>query len=228
MNFNAALAKEAEVLPATVNLSLEAVKPDFKKYVDQVGRMENDAKAIEITDEDRLKYAVALGGEAKKISKAIEAKRKEVTAEAGDFVKSVNGFCKMFTDKLTEIEFSVKKKISDYQYRLEVERRKQEEAAKKAAAELQKKIDEEAKQAGVTAPVVQAPVIETPKTVTRTETGTSSYQVKRWICTVLDSALVPREYCEPSKKLLDEAVKHGFREIAGCRIEEISETRFRT
>jgi hypothetical protein len=39
---------------------------------------------------------------------------------------------------------------------------------------------------------------------------------------------VPREYCEPSKRLLDDAVKMGIREIAGCKIEEVSETRFRT
>jgi len=231
MNFSAALRQDDDVVdtgfvPAT--LSLEAVKPDFMRYIDQVDKMVLDANTIVITNDEQLKFAVALGGEAKKITKIIDAKKKEVTAEASDFVKSVNGFCKIFTDKLDDVESSVKKKISDYQYRLEVERRKQEEEAKKAAADLQAKLNAEAKQAGVEAPIVHAPVIPVQKSVTRTETGTSSYQVKRWICTIEDADKVPRLYCEPSKKLLDEAVKHGVREIPGCKIEEKTETRFRT
>jgi hypothetical protein len=217
-----------EVLTPGPVLSLEAVRPQFSEYLIRVAGMKRDAEAITVENDETLKYAVALGGEAKKIVKALDAKRKDVTAEAADFVKSVNGFIKMFTDKLDDIEKALKKKIGDYQYRVELERRKQEETAKKAAAELQAKIDAEAKQAGVEAPVVVAPVIPKTRPIVRTETGTSSYQANRWICTVIDPAAVPREYCEPSKKLLDDAVKMGIREIAGCKIEEVSENRFRT
>jgi uncharacterized protein (UPF0335 family) len=209
-------------------LSLVAVKPQFKHFTEKVEKMVADAQTIEITDEDRLKFAVALGGEAKKITKAIDAKKKDVTAEASDFVKSVNGFCKLFTDKLADVEIGLKKKISAYQTKLELERRKQEQLAQKAAESLQEQINKEAEKAGVEAPIVQVPVIPKQETVTRTETGTSSYQVKRWICTVTDPAVVPRQFCEPSKKLLDDAVKQGLHEIAGCKIEEVSETRFRT
>ena len=71
-------------------------------------------------------------------------------------------------------------------------------------------------------------VIPKEKTTIKSESGTTSYEVKRWVCTVLDPAAVPKEYCEPVKKLLDDAVKMGAREIPGCKIEEITETRFRT
>lgn len=266
------------LLPVTSpGMSLVAVKPQFLQYVARVDSMVADAANIEITDEESLKFAVALGGEAKKIAKAIEAKRKDVTAEASDFVDSVNSFCKMFVEKLVAnpkktngacIEIALKGKITAYQSRIELERRKQEEFARKAAADLQAKLDAEAAEANrkareeaarkaeeearakkasdaeieaakkkaeeeaakheIQAPIVSAPIIPVQENVTRTETGTSSHQVKTWKCYVESPDLVPREYCEPVGRLLNNAVKMGVREIPGCRIVEESDTRFRT
>jgi hypothetical protein len=108
-----------------------------------------------------------------------------------------------------------------------VERAKQELLAKKEAEKLQKKLDKQAEKAGVSALVVATPVIPETKTTIKSETGSTSYEVKRWVCTVTDAALVPRQYCEPVKKLLDDAVKLGVREIRGCAIEEITDIRFR-
>lgn len=217
-----------KAVPAMQSPTLPAVKPQFKKYVEQFKAMSQNAEAIVIHDEDSLKAAVALGGEAKKIAKLIEAKKKEVTADAGEFVKAVNNFCKIFTDRLTGIEQGLKKKISTYQAGVELERRKQEEIAKKAAGAMQKQINRDARKAGIEPPSVPAPVIPRHDAVTRAETGTSAFQVKRWVCTIVDAAMVPREFCEPSQKLLNDAVRHGLREIPGCLIEETSETRFRT
>lgn len=283
INLEAALendrAKEnetAETLSPAPVLSLVAVKPQFTKYVERVDSMVSDAARIKIADEESLKFAVALGGEAKKIAKVIEAKRKEVTAEASDFVDAVNGFCKIFTEKLVAnakktngdaIEIVLKNKITSYQSRIELERRMQEEAARKAAAAFQAKLDAEAAEANrrareeaerkaveearakkaseaeieaakkaaaeeaakheVVAPQVPDIIIPQQETVTRTESGTSSHQVKTWKCYVERPELVPREYCAPDGRLLNNAVKMGVRDIPGCKIEEVSETRFR-
>lgn len=263
--------------PVPATLTIEAVKPQFLRIVAGVEEMVANAHAIEVRDDESLKFAVALGGAAKKIAKALEAKEKEITAEASDFVKSCRSLRDMFLDRLVantkktntdSIEIVLKAKITAYQSKIELERRKQEEAARKAAAELQAKLDaeaaeanrkareeaariaeeearkkkasddeiaaarkaaeEEAKKHEVIAPTVTAPVIPTTNNVTRTETGTSSHQVKTWKCRVVDASLVPRQYCEPSAKLLNDAVKLGVREIPGCIIEELSDTRFRT
>jgi hypothetical protein len=307
-------------------LSLATVRPSFEQYIKEVAVLVNATALCIVDDDDSLKNAVALGGSAKKIYKIIEAQRIKVTAEASDFVSSVNGFCKIFTEKLVlnakksnadSIEAMLKNKITSYQSRIELERRKQAEVARKAAKELQDKLDaetaetnrkaraeavkkaeeetrarlakqsnipinittkgdgllwkdekmiglpeadkvaieygfynaegmvgeldkrnkeiddskkaaeEEAKKHEIQAPTVVAQVFEQTNNVTRTESGTSSYQVKNWVCTVIDPAAVPREFCEPVKKLLDDAVKQGLREIAGCKIEEVSSTRFR-
>lgn len=275
MNLSAALSEEdnetqvTEILPAiATTLSLMSVKPQFSQYVAATEKMALDAAAININNEDGLKFAVALGGEAKKIVKAIESRKKDVTADASEYVKSVNGFCKMFTDKLGLIETTLKQKITAYQIKVELERRKQEEAARKAAAELQAKLDAEAAEANrkakeeaarkaeeearakkaseaeiaaakkaaedeaakheITAPQLPDMVIPKQETVTRTETGTSSYQVKTWKCYVQSPDLVPREYCVPDGRLLNQAVKQGIREIPGCSIVEENSTRFRT
>jgi hypothetical protein len=235
MNLSAALSEEdneeqvTEILPAIASaLSLMSVKPQFAQYVRRAEEMMNDAKKINITDEESLKFSVALGGEAKKITKVLDAKRKEVTAEASEFIKQVNGFVKIFTDKLSDTETEVKRKIVAYQAKVELQRRKQEELARQAAEKVQEQVNKEAKAAGVEAPTVPAPVIPEAPTITRTETGTTAYQIKTWKCYVQSPDLVPREYCVPDGRLLNQAVKQGIREIPGCSIVEENSTRFRT
>ena len=218
--------EETEVLaPAQ---SLIAVKPKFQQYVTRVDEMVIDAKAIEVTDEETLKFAVALGGEAKKITKTLDAQRKDVTAEASDFVKSVNGFVKIFTDKLTDIETVLKKKIGAYQEKIELDRRKQQELSNKATEQLQQQVNKEAAAAGVEAPIVPAAVIPQQKTVTRTETGTTAFTKKPWKHEIINPEEVPREFCVPSDQKIRDAIKQGVRNISGVRIFEDTQVNFRT
>ena len=283
MNLSAALRDEqepmvdAETLPAVgPTLSLAAVKPSFEQYVRKAELMVLSASKMEVTDEETNRIAVSLGGEAKKISKMIDAQCKAVTQEASEFVDGVKGLCKIITEQLVAnpkktngdcIEINLKSKITAYQAKVELDRRKQEELARKAAEDFQKKLQAEADEANrkareeaerkaeedarakqaseaeiaaakkkaseeaakheVQAPMVPVPIIPKQETVTRTETGTSSHQVKTWKCYIDSPGLVPREYCEPVGRLLNNAVKQGVREISGCRIVEESDTRFR-
>jgi hypothetical protein len=273
MNFARVLEEEgmepAEVVTVTApTLTLAAVRSQFSEYLVKVNGMVRDAEALEVNDEDRLKFAVALGGEAAKISKRIDAKRKDVTAEASDFVKAVNGFCKDYMDRLADVVTITKKKISSYQYQQELERRKQEEAARKAAEELQaklkaeaeeanrkareearkkaeeearakkaseaeieaarKKAEEEAAKHEIAAPTVVAPVMPAQEKVTRTETGAAAHIRKVWKAEILSAADIPREYCSPDIKKINDAIKMGVREIPGVRIYEDQTTVFRT
>ena len=43
---------------------------------------------------------------------------------------------------------------------------------------------------------------------------------KFWNSEIINSKLVPREYCEPVNKLIKSAVDGGVREISGVRIFE--------
>jgi len=249
-------------------LSLEAVKPRFLEYKKEIARIVDEARALEIVDDQTRTLAVEIGTGAKKIARKIEVRRKEVLEDAQAFISKVNGFCKLFTGPLGDAELMLKQKLSQYSAQIELARREAERKAREEAeriqAELQRQAEEtnrkareeamrkaeeeaaarkaseaeiekarrqaeaEARANEIQAPAVVAPVVpEVSKTV-RTETGGSSYEVKRWVCRVVDPKAVPREYCEPVKKLLDNAVQMGVREIPGCVIEEITETRFKS
>jgi hypothetical protein len=149
MNFSAALEDDQDqaALVAAPALDMDVIRPKFEDYKAEAIRIVTEANALTVHDDDSLNIAVMLGGNAKKIGKVIDAKRKGIIAEPQDFVKSVNGLCKMIMDNLDEAERVAKQKIGQYQAKIELERRKQEEAARKAADELQAKLLAEAKEA---------------------------------------------------------------------------------
>jgi len=137
-------------------MSLETVKPKFRDLVTGVDIMVARANGLVVDSDGGLKDATALGVDAKRIAKLIEAKRKEVIGPHSEFVSSVNNFCSGFTERLvlnarktnpSSIEGVLKAKISTYQAKVELERRKREEEARRVAAELQDKLDAEAAEA---------------------------------------------------------------------------------
>lgn len=114
--------------------------------------------------------------------------------------------------------------------REEAEAKAEKAEAEKKRLEAEGKLDEDTKAsleqtiadetAAANAPTPQAPVMLVPeRTATRTAEGVS-FAKFRWVCRITAPAQVPRDYCEPSQKLLDAAVKDGVRAIAGCEIKE--------
>jgi hypothetical protein len=121
------------------------------------------------------------------------------------------------------------------QAKLDAEARIQREEAERKAREAREKLEKEKDEATRTAlekeiaeetlaaaaPTPQAPLVTEKQEVVRTAEG-SSYTKFVWKCRVEEPTLVPREYCEPVQKLLDDAAKGGIRQIAGCIIEEVA------
>uniref|UniRef100_A0A6H2A2Q8 Uncharacterized protein n=1 Tax=viral metagenome TaxID=1070528 RepID=A0A6H2A2Q8_9ZZZZ len=210
------------------SLDLDMARMYFKKYKDQIEIMKSAAEAHQVKSETSLKQAIGLAGDAKQLAKRIEQEKKTILEEPNQFVKAVSAFAKDFTAPLQEIEANLKQKIGQYQYRIELDRRKQEELIRKANEELQKKLNKEAKKAGVEAPKVTPTPVVKAETVARSETGASTHIRKAWKAEVCDPEKVPREYCEPSMKLINQAVKMGVREIEGVRIFEDIQTVLRT
>jgi hypothetical protein len=261
----------------SASMSLDAVKPKFRDLVAGVDAMVAQAQGMKVSSVGDVQNATALGVDAKRIAKLIEAKRKDVIAPYSEFVSSVNNFCSLFMEKLVLnakktngscIEAILKPKILGYQAKVELERRKKEEEARRIKDELQAKLDaeaakmnqkaeEEARQKAIadaqaagagaveTAEAVQAAVavaqenkVEAPvvpdlvvpqnSAPVRTENGGAAYGAKTWVCVIVDPSLVPREFCAPVQKLLNDAVKQGVRSIAGCEIKEEQSLRFRS
>ena len=60
--------------------------------------MKAQAMSHVVTDESSQNAAITMAGQAKKLSTAIEKKRKEIIEAPGDFVKTINSFVKVFRD----------------------------------------------------------------------------------------------------------------------------------
>lgn len=208
-------------------LSIAEAKQSLTVFRGKVDELVSEINKRSVDSEEECGGITSLAAVGSKLSKEIEKKRKELIAEPKDYIDSVNRFCKQFTSSLDEAILGAKRKIASYQTRVELERRKAEEAARKAAEELQKKLNAEAKEAGVQPVTVGIPVMPEKKATTRTEEGTS-YTVKSWQFEVTDENQVPREYLSPDPKKIKRAMEAGLREIPGVRIFEQTDVRFRT
>lgn len=214
------------LIPAA--LTLEEVKPSFDEYLERVSLFEKSAEALEVKDDETREQAANLAAGAKKISKAVDARRKEVIAPAESFVKSVNAFCRKFTDRLSTAAGIAGRKELDYINLQEMKRREQERLALEATAKLQKQINKEAAKKHIEPIQVAAPVVPEMQTTARTESGVTSFTVKTWEVEVVSENEVPREFCSSDMRKLREAVKNGVRDVAGCRIYEKVEIRHRS
>ena len=204
-------------------LDIDVVKNQFAKHLKTIDKMVETAETHEVVDDTTVKEGVAMAGDSKKLYKKIETQRKEIIEQPNAFVKSVNNFCKEFTKPLNLLEQGLKRKIGDYQYKVELERRKQEEEIRKANEKLQKKLNAEAKKSGVEAPTVAPAPLPKQDTVARADTGAAAHTRKQWKGEIIDAEKIPREYCSPDMKKINEAIKMGTRTIPGVKVfEEIS------
>lgn len=147
MDFSAIGVDEDPVTDVAQRLDLDVVRPRFEGYKNEAQRIVSDAKEIIVQDQEGLNIAVMIGGNAKKIAKAIDVQRKATILEPSEFVRGVNAICKTITDALDEAERVTKQKIGQYQAKAELERREAERKAREAAEALQRKLREEAEAA---------------------------------------------------------------------------------
>jgi hypothetical protein len=233
VDFNAAVNGRGQVMdnpPLKLSdiLNMEFVRQNFTEYSEKIEVMKAQAEAHVVENDESNVKAVTMAGEAKRLSKKIEEKRKQIIDEPNTFVKSVNGFCKTFMEPLQSIEKVLKQKVGQYQYKQELARKEAEKKAEAERLKLQAKLDKEAKKKGVE-PVQVAPlVLPEEKTVTRTETGSAAHIRKQWKAEVTNEKEVPREFCSPDMKIINQAVKMGVRDIPGVRIFEDVSTVLRT
>lgn len=217
-----------DYLPAPrAALDIEAAKERLQIYVGAVARMVEEAEALKIESEQDNERAVALGTSAKKLFNQIEDRRKAIVNEPNDFIKSVNGFCKVFSDKLKSVEDGMKRKISQYRAVQEQRRREEELRAKREAEELQKKLNAEAKEKGTEPVQVAAPILPKQQAPVRTETGSAAAR-KVWTFEVEDLDRVPRKYLSLNEKAVRDDIRAGVRNIEGLKIFEDARTTFRT
>ncbi len=177
------------------SFSIEEARKSLEEYTKIVEDMFSQAKAIIINNDATNVDATRLGTAAMSLFKKIVAAKGQIPyyTEAKEYVDAVDAIATMLTEKLystnkkRETVVSItKEKISSYAVVQEGLRREQEALERKAREDLQKKLDEKAKETGVEAPKVEAPLIKSKQESTvRTETG-SAYATHYWDFEILD------------------------------------------
>ena len=170
--------------------------------------------------------------EAKSLADRLDSERKEHIKEPDTFVRGLNAFVKSFRDVLTNpknksglVEIA-KTKIGQYQYQKELERRKKEEAARKAQEKLQAEMNKEAKKAGVEAPELPPVVLPEKQEAIRTGSGSAHMQTE-WVHELTDITKVPAEYLMVDDRKVKAAIKAGIRNISGLEIKEVPKVSLR-
>lgn len=202
---------------------------EFEKSVNEL--LSEGKKVTIVQDANQDQVAISLAARMKKIFNRLEEIRLHFVGPHWDYKKKVDNFFKKYTDPLQAGEKELGRKSGSFRLLLEQERRRQEAQQRAEADALQKRLDDEAKEAkkaGVPFEAVTAlaPVMAPLPKVTRTEEGSAS-GVHKWTFEIEDADLVPREFLVPDEKLIRQAVKDGRREIPGCRIFEEMNTRIR-
>jgi len=230
IDFNAANnfdPKEDQPEPSTAITPLDAAKNQLMQFRAGVNAMQREATELEVSSDSGEKKCSEMIAQAKSLKKQIEAQQDMLIAEPQKFVKSVQQFTLPFRKDLESIEGHLKRKLGDYAYKKEMERRKAEAAAQKAAEAAQKKINAEAKKAGIEPVQVPAPMIPREAEPVRTETGTTSF-VPTWSYRIKDITKIPPKYLLVDDQEVRHAIKAGVREIPGLEIYEKMQVRTRT
>ena len=136
-----------EVVEAGQVYDLEVIRPKFKDFQAAAKNVSETASGLMVSDPDTLNAAVSIGGNAKRIAKAVDLQRKQIIAEPSEFISGVNGICRVITDSLSEAEATLKQRIGQYKSRVEMERLERERKAREEAEALQRKLDAEVAEA---------------------------------------------------------------------------------
>jgi len=117
-----------------------------------VSTLQKKANELEIIDSKTQEQGNDMRSEVRKIEKKIEERRKYFTAPMNEIIKKINNQAKDLKKPLQEVNSIISQKIFDYQDKLEIEKRKAEERAKK---KIEKDVEK-----GKPAPAIPVPQIE--------------------------------------------------------------------
>ena len=207
----------------------------LKGEIDQISAIAKQQRVLDTATKDA---ALAIGAQVKRVRKALDDRRREITDPMSDTVKQIIAFAKMLDAPLAEAETHIR--VQATEYAREIAEKQRIEEAKIMAEKIRLQKEADAKQR---AAVAMAETFEEQREMQKAAEQVS-YQQKRelaqkeaevkaqgvkgtsevWTYEITDSALVPRQFLVPDHTLIRNAVQRmGARDIPGMRI--FSETK---
>jgi len=198
-----------------------AVLEQLNAFVAQGEKIKAQALKIKVKDDKTKEEATELGVKMHKVIKQIDAKADEIVEAPKNFVKDANNIRKKVQQPFKDGKEYLAGELKQHKAREDLAAAKRAEAARKATAELEKKLNEEAKASGIKEEIkVDAITVPGVDNITRAESGTS-FGTKRPKVTVLELEKVPREYLkiELRLKAVHDAMRQGVTHIDGLELD---------
>ena len=177
-----------------------------------------EAEALVIKTPEQNMEAVNISGKLQEITKQVKKKCEDFLTPYKKVTSAINGPKKRITEAADRAKTIINQKIFQFRKQEEIEAAKQQKLIDEASKKLQESLNEQAKELGIKAPTVAPIKAPKPVTILRGDSGASVYTQSRWKVEIVNPELVAREYCVPSITLLNQAVKMGKRDLAGCRV----------
>jgi len=195
-----------------------AVMADLSAMEVKCTALINEAEALVIKTPEQNMEAVNISGDLQELTKNVKKKCEDFLEPYKRVTSAINGPKKRIIDAATSAKSIVNQKIVQYGKQAEIDMAKQQKVIDEATEKLQASLKEQAKELGIKAPTVAPIKAPKPVTILRGDSGASVYTQSRWKVEIVNPELVAREYCVPSITLLNQAVKMGKRDLAGCRV----------
>lgn len=207
-------------MPDDSEIDTRSVMADLKAMEIKGMDLVNRANALQIKTAKDNENAVNISGKLQEITKQVKKKCEDYLEPYKKITSEINAPKKRITEAVTSAKKTINQKVLQYGKQAEIERIRQQQLIDKASEELQEDLNEQAKELGIEAPKVAPIKAPGPTRVLRSSSGSSVYTRKTWKCEIVDPDKIERRYCVPSQTLLNQAVKMGKRELAGCKIYE--------
>jgi len=181
-----------------VDLDLPGAKRALALFNNGISEIEKRANEIVVDSPEKAEIATELAAQTLRLGDKIDDRRKEIIKDPDGYVRQVNAFVKPMQDRIKNIAGKggiLKRKLGDYNTRVELDRRESEKKQREEAAKLQAELDAKAKAQNIT-PVQVAPVaIPTRSGPTRSASGSSSSKMIVHP-DITDLSALPRSYIE--------------------------------
>lgn len=153
MDFDAALkhdegdlvdAEFTEYPLVAQNLDPTPYKENFDKYAVEISNMRNQALVMIVDSDESARLAVEMATQAKGLIKKVDNEHSRITGPIQKFKSAIDSFRKFWKDQLLEIPASLEPKVTDWNKKKREEAERKAEEERKKAAELQRRLDQEA------------------------------------------------------------------------------------
>jgi len=199
--------------PTTIILKPIEAKAIIDAYLPEARKITAEALKMKITDKESRSLVSEMGVRVKNLIKAVKKAVDDNIFDAKEYIKGPINAGKIITAELEPGKTHLAREIMKDDERITLEKRKRDEAIRKADEERRKKLEEEAARFNIEVPEMVEVKAKKESGQTRTDSGVS-FQRGRWTYSVLSIKDVPYKYLikKEDSILINGEIRQGVRD----------------